>query len=160
MQKLQDRPPKGTGLRHLQKSKAQTTPGRLKLMPRIVGVNIPDQKPILIALTYIYGIGLPLARRILLEAKINPQKRAKDLNPDEINALKEIIEKKHKIEGELRREIIMNIKRLKDIGSWRGLRHLKGLPVRGQRTRTNTRTVRGNVRKTVGSGRKPPPEPT
>ncbi len=129
-------------------------------MPRIAGVNIPDQKPIVIALTFIYGIGLPLSRRILVEAEINPQKLAKDLTSNETNNLKEIIEKKYKIEGELRREIIMNIKRIKDIGSWRGLRHLKGLPVRGQRTRTNTRTVRGNVRKTVGSGRKPPAEPT
>ncbi len=129
-------------------------------MPRIAGVNIPDQKPILIALTYIYGIGLSSSRKILSEAGVNFQKRAKDLTQEEVNALKEIIEKKYLIEGGLRREIIMNIKRLKDIGSWRGLRHLKGLPVRGQRTRTNTRTVRGNVRKTVGSGRKPPAEPT
>jgi len=129
-------------------------------MPRIAGVNIPDNKQVLIALTYIQGIGLSSAKKILVEAKINPQSRAKDLNPDEINLLKEIIEKKYKIEGDLRREVMMNIKRLKDIGSWRGLRHLRGLPVRGQRTRTNTRTVRGNVRKTVGSGRKPPPAPT
>jgi len=129
-------------------------------MPRIAGVNIPDNKQILIALTYIQGIGLSSAKKILAETKINPQSRAKDLNPDEINLLKEIIEKKYKIEGDLRREVMMNIKRLKDIGSWRGIRHLRGLPVRGQRTRTNTRTVRGNVRKTVGSGRKPPPAPT
>jgi len=129
-------------------------------MPRIAGVNIPDQKPILIALTYIYGIGRSSARKILEESGINFQKRAKDLTQEEINTLKEIIEKKYVIEGNLRREIIINIKRLKDIGSWRGLRHIKGLPVRGQRTRTNTRTVRGNVRKTMGSGRKPPPEPT
>jgi len=129
-------------------------------MPRIAGINIPENKQILIALTYIYGIGLALSRRILVEAKINPFQRAKDLTPDEISRLKEIIEKKYKIEGELKREVMMNIKRLKDIGCWRGIRHIKGLPVRGQRTRTNTRTVRGNVRKTVGSGRKPPPEPT
>ncbi len=129
-------------------------------MPRIAGVNIPEQKQILIALTYIFGIGLGLSKRILAEAKINPFLRAKDLTPDEINRLKEIIEKKYKVEGELKREVMMNIKRLKDIGAWRGIRHLRGLPVRGQRTRTNTRTVRGNVRKTVGSGRKPPPEPT
>ncbi len=129
-------------------------------MPRIAGVNIPENKQILIALTYIYGIGLALSRRILVEAEIEPNQRAKDLTPDEISRLKEIIEKKYKIEGELRRAVMMNIKRLKDIGCWRGIRHLKGLPVRGQRTRTNTRTVRGNVRKTVGSGRKPPPEPT
>jgi len=133
---------------------------RVFIMPRIAGINIPENKQIEIALTYIYGIGLSLSRRILAEARIDFQKRAKDLTPEEINRLKDIIEKKHKIEGELKREIMMNIKRLKDIGSWRGNRHLKGLPVRGQRTRTNTRTIRGNVRKTVGSGRKPPPEPT
>jgi small subunit ribosomal protein S13 len=129
-------------------------------MPRIAGVNIPDQKQIEISLTYIYGIGRPLARKILNSAKIDPFLRAKDLTTDQINKLKEIIEKNHKVEGALRREIITAIKRLKDISSWRGSRHIKGLPVRGQRTRTNTRTVRGNVRKTVGSGRKPPPEPT
>jgi len=129
-------------------------------MPRIAGVNIPENKQILIALTYIYGIGLALAQKILAEAKINPLTQAKDLTPDEINLLKEIIEKKYKVEGELRRETMMNIKRLKDIAAWRGIRHIKSLPVRGQRTRTNTRTVRGNVRKTVGSGRKPPPTPT
>jgi len=129
-------------------------------MPRIAGINIPENKQIVIALTYIYGIGLSLARKILNEAKINPAIRAKDLTADEINRLKEIIEKNYKIEGELRRGVMMAIKRLKDIGSWRGIRHIKGLPVRGQRTRTNTRTVRGNVRKTVGSGRKLAPEPT
>ena len=128
-------------------------------MPRIAGVNIPEKKQIEIALTYIYGIGRNLSRRILASAKIDPQKRAIELTPAEINTLKEIIEKNYKIEGELRREKIVNIKRLKDIGSWRGVRHIKGLPVRGQRTKTNTRTVRGNVRKTVGSGRKPPQEP-
>jgi len=130
-----------------------------KNMPRIAGVNIPENKQILIALTYIYGIGLALSRKILAEAKINPFSRAKDLTADEINRLKEIIEKNYKIEGELRREVMMNIKRLRDIASWRGIRHIKRLPVRGQRTRTNTRTIRGNVRKTVGSGRKPPPGP-
>lgn len=129
-------------------------------MPRIAGVNIPEEKPILIALTYIYGIGKSLSWKILNEAKINPFIKAKDLKPEETNRLKEIIEKKYKVEGDLRREVLMNIKRLKDIGCWRGIRHIKGLPVRGQRTRTNTRTVRGNVRKTVGSGRKPPPQPT
>jgi len=129
-------------------------------MPRIAGVNIPENKQILIALTYIYGLGLPLAKKILTETKINPLTRAKDLKQDEINLLKENIEKNYKVEGDLKREIMMNIKRLKDIGCWRGIRHIRGLPVRGQRTRTNTRTVRGNVRKTVGSGRKPPAEPT
>jgi small subunit ribosomal protein S13 len=128
-------------------------------MPRIAGVNIPDQKKIKVALTYIYGIGDSLSREILNKASIDKERRAKDLTSDEISKLKEVIEKNYKIEGGLRREKMMNIKRLKDIGSWRGRRHLKGLPVRGQKTRTNTRTVRGNVRKTVGSGRKPPPAP-
>jgi len=129
-------------------------------MPRIAGVNIPEEKQIEIALTHIYGIGLPLSRKILSETGIERTKKTADLRVEEINKLKEIIEKKLKIEGELKREIMMNIKRLKDISAWRGIRHIKGLPVRGQRTRTNTRTVRGNVRKTVGSGRKPPPTPT
>ncbi len=129
-------------------------------MPRIAGVNVPEKKQIDIALTYIHGIGLPLSRQILAEAKVKPSLKASELSAEEINKLKEIIEKKYKVEGDLRREVMMNIKRLKDIGTWRGLRHIKKLPVRGQRTRTNTRTVRGNVRKTVGSGRKPPPEPT
>jgi len=129
-------------------------------MPRIAGINIPEQKHIEIALTYIFGIGLSLSRKILATAGINPQRRASELTSQELSRLKEIIEKNHKIEGELKREIMMNIKRLRDIGSWRGIRHIKGLPVRGQRTKTNTRTIRGNVRKTVGSGRKPPPGPT
>ena len=126
-------------------------------MPRISGVNIPENKQIEIALTYIYGIGLSLSSKILISANINPSTKAKDLTPDEIGRLKETIEKNYKVEGEAKRNKMMAIKRLKDIGSWRGLRHIKGLPVRGQRTKTNNRTVRGNVRKTVGSGRRPPP---
>jgi small subunit ribosomal protein S13 len=129
-------------------------------MPRIAGINIPDHKQIETALTYIYGIGPSLSRKILEEAGIKPYRKASELNAQEISRLKETIEKKYKIEGGLRRNIMMNIKRLKDIGSFRGIRHLRGLPVRGQRTRTNTRTVRGNVRKTVGSGKKPPATPT
>lgn len=129
-------------------------------MARIAGVEIPDNKKIWVALTYIYGIGKSLSWRILREAKINPELKTRDLKPQELNILKEIIEKNYKVEGDLKREKLMNIKRLKDIGCWRGIRHIKGLPVRGQRTRTNTRTIRGNVRKTVGSGRKPPPQPT
>jgi len=128
-------------------------------MPRIAGVNIPDNKRIVIALTYIFGIGRSLSEQILDEAKIDHSRRASDLKPGEINQLREIIEKKYKIEGMLKRVIITNVKRLKDIGSHRGVRHSRGLPVRGQKTRTNSRTVRGNVRKTVGSGRKPPPAP-
>jgi small subunit ribosomal protein S13 len=129
-------------------------------MPRIAGVNIPDNKRIEIALTYIYGIGRPLSKRILDELKIDINKKAVDLSAKEVNDLKEYIEKTYKIEGDLRRQVMINIKRLKDIGAWRGSRHAKGLPVRGQRTKTNNRTVRGNVRKTMGSGRKPAATPT
>src|SRR3989344_5262859 len=129
-------------------------------MPRIAGVSIPDNKRIQIALTYIYGIGNSLCKKILEETKIDLNKKAKDLTQQEINALREVIEKKYKIEGDLRRQVMVNIKRLKDIGTWRGMRHSKKLPVRGQRTKTNTRTVRSNVRKTMGSGRKPAASPT
>lgn len=127
---------------------------------RIVGTDIPDNKRIEFALAYIYGVGLPSARRLVAEARIPPGKRAKDLVPEEINRLRALIEQRHRIEGELRRKIMLNIKRLKDIRSYRGLRHIRGLPVRGQRTKTNSRTRRGNVRKTMGSGRKPPGSPT
>jgi len=125
-------------------------------MPRIAGVSIPENKRIEIALTYIYGVGRSLSKKILAELKIDINKKASDLTPKEVNDLKDYIEKTYKIEGDLRRQIMINVKRLKDIGAWRGLRHIKGLPVRGQRTKTNNRTVRGNVRKTMGSGRKPP----
>ena len=126
-------------------------------MPRIAGTNIPENKQIEIALTYIHGIGRSLSKKILTEANIGFQSHASKLSQEEINQLREIIEKKYKVEGDLRREKLIAIKRLKDIGCWRGGRHIKGLPVRGQRTRTNSRTVRGNVRRTVGSGRKLPP---
>jgi small subunit ribosomal protein S13 len=129
-------------------------------MPRIAGVNIPENKRIQIALTYIYGIGNSLSKKILEGLKIDINKKASVLTQKEVNDLKEFIEKNYKIEGDLRRQIMINIKRLKDIGAWRGLRHIKGLPVRGQRTKTNNRTVRGNVRKTMGSGRKPSATPT
>lgn len=129
-------------------------------MPRIAGVIIPDNKQIETALTYIHGIGRSLSKKVLAQTQIDPRTRASKLTSEEIGKLKDIIEKNYKIEGDLRREKMMAIKRLKDIGAWRGLRHIKGLPVRGQRTKTNTRTIRGNVRKTVGSGRKPAAEPT
>jgi small subunit ribosomal protein S13 len=129
-------------------------------MPRIAGVNIPENKRIEIALTYIYGIGRSLSKKILDELKIDINKKASVLSPKEVNDLKDYIEKNYKIEGDLRRQIMINIKRLKDVGAWRGLRHIKGLPVIGQRTKTNNRTVRGNVRKTMGSGRKPAAAPT
>ncbi|OGZ33705.1 MAG: 30S ribosomal protein S13 [Candidatus Portnoybacteria bacterium RIFCSPLOWO2_12_FULL_39_9] len=129
-------------------------------MPRIAGVNIPDNKRIEIALTYIYGIGRFLSNQILSQAKIEPNVSAGKLSLEEVNRLRDIVEKKYKIEGELRRGKMMNIKRLKDIGCYRGGRHSKGLPARGQRTKTNTRTVRGNVRRTMGSGRKKAAEKT
>jgi len=129
-------------------------------MPRIAGVNIPENKRIEIALTYIYGIGRSLSKKILQQVGIDLNLRANQLSSEQINLLKEIVEKKYKIEGELRREKMMNVKRLKDVGCYRGSRHTKGLPVRGQRTRTNNRTVRGNVRKTMGSGRRSAAEKT
>ena len=128
-------------------------------MPRIAGVNIPEQKQIWIGLTHIYGIGRSLSFKILKEAGIDPYRKAKDLTSEEVTALREIIEKRQKVEGDLRKEVMMNIKRLKEIKCWRGIRHIKGLPVRGQTTRVNSRTVRGNVRRTVGSGRRKPPAP-
>lgn len=121
---------------------------------RIIGVNIPDEKRTEIALTYIYGIGRESAKRILAETQINPGKRAKDLTPQDLNKIQTILEKSYKIEGELRQIVRQNINRLKDIKAYRGVRHLRKLPVRGQRTKTNSRTVRGNVRKTAGSGKR------
>lgn len=127
---------------------------------RIAGINIPDNKKIEYSLPYIYGIGLVTARRILKLGQVDPNKRAKDLSQPEINRLREIIEKGYKIEGDLRREIMTNIKGLRELSTYRGLRHIRGLPVRGQRTKTNSRTRRGNTRKTMGSGRKPSSSPT
>ena len=118
-------------------------------MPRIVGVDIPKEKRIEIALSYIYGIGRSLSNKILKIANIDPDKRAKDLTEEEIARLSSIIQKDYKVEGDLRRDISGNIKRLIDAGTYRGLRHRRGLPVRGQRTRTNARTRKG-PRKTVG----------
>ena len=122
-------------------------------MLRISGVNIPDEKRIVVSLTYIYGIGASVASKILSELKISGDKRTKDLTEDEQNSIRNYIEKKIKTEGELRHEVRNNVKRLKEISCYRGTRHQKGLPSRGQRTKTNNRTVRGNVRRTMGSGR-------
>ncbi|MDD5289702.1 MAG: 30S ribosomal protein S13 [Patescibacteria group bacterium] len=124
-------------------------------MARIAGVNLPNDKKIDVALTYLYGIGLTLALKILADMKVDRNKRVKELTDDEVNGLRNEIEKKYRVEGELRREILGNIKRLKEISCYRGSRHSKNLPVRGQRTKTNSRTVRGNKRHTMGSGRKP-----
>jgi len=128
-------------------------------MPRIAGVNIPENKQIVIALIYVYGIGRVSADKILKDSGVSPIKRANDLTDKEVAAIRQAVEGKLKIEGDLRREIMANIKRMKEIRCWRGLRHIKGLPVRGQKTKKNSRTVRGNVRKTVGSGRKAAPAP-
>ena len=127
----------------------------LEPMVRIAGTDIPDKKRIEIALTYILGIGKSLSGKILKKAGLNPDIKTEKLSEEEINKLRKIIESEdYKTEGDLRREKMMNIKRLKEIGSYRGIRHSRGLPVRGQQTKTNTRTVRGNVRRTMGSGRR------
>lgn len=122
-------------------------------MARILGINIPDNKKILYALTYLYGIGQSSSVVILRSAGIDSNKLAKDLSVDEMNKIQKILEKSYKLEGDLRKEIGQNVKRLKEIGSWRGLRHSRKLPIHG-RSKTNSRTLRGNVRKTMGSGRK------
>jgi len=123
-------------------------------MARIAGVNIPNEKRIEASLQYIYGVGATLAKRTLAETKISPDTRTKDLTEDQLNKLRDFIDKNLKTEGNLRQEVLLNIKRLKEIGAYRGIRHIRGLPVRGQRTKTNSRTRHGNVRKTAGSGRK------
>ena len=120
---------------------------------RILGITLPENKRMEIALTAIYGIGRPRALRILRETKVEIGIKPKELTVDQDNAIRKLIEG-FKIEGDLKREVAGNIKRLKDIGSYRGTRHSKKLPSRGQRTKTNSRTLRGNVRKTMGSGRR------
>ncbi len=123
-------------------------------MARIAGVDIPKDKRVEISLRYLYGIGPARAQKILDKTKISPDTRVKDLTEDEVSRLRETVEKEYKVEGELRKEINLNIKRLMEIGSWRGQRHRRGLPTRGQRTRTNARTRKG-IRKTVaGRGQK------
>ena len=120
---------------------------------RILGITIPDTKRLDIALTSLYGVGRARALNVLKQAKVDFNLKAKDLSVDQENEIRKIIES-FRIEGDLKREIASNIKRHKDIKSYRGLRHIRRLPARGQRTKTNSRTVRGNVRKTMGSGRK------
>lgn len=121
---------------------------------RIVGVNIPDNKKVRVALTYIYGVGPTRAKELVEKAKINDAKRAKDLTPEELAKIKTLIEGNLKVEGELRQTLRQNINRLKNIKSYRGTRHTRRLPARGQRTKTNSRTIRGNVRVTAGSGKR------
>jgi small subunit ribosomal protein S13 len=133
---------------------------KVNYMARIAGVSIPDDKRIEIALTYIHGIGRSRSKETLEALKLDFNTRTKNLSEAEVNKLKDYIEKNFTIEGELKHQKQMNIRRLKEIGCYRGIRHMKGLTVRGQRTRTNTRTVRGNVRKTAGSGRRKAAEKT
>ncbi len=120
---------------------------------RIAGVTLPPNKRTIISLQYIFGVGAERARVVLEKTGIDGNTRVNALTEDQINKLREYVEKNYRIEGELRREVMSNIKRLKEIGSYRGTRHVRRLPVRGQRTKTNSRTIRGNVRKTMGSGR-------
>lgn len=123
-------------------------------MARIAGVSLPKDKRLVIALQYIYGIGQTRAAQIMKKAKVDDVVRVKDLTPDQENEVRQIVEKEYRVEGELRREVMGSVKRLRDIASYRGSRHAKKLPARGQRTKTNSRSVRGNVRKTAGSGRR------
>lgn len=120
---------------------------------RLLGVNIPDEKRLDIALTYIYGIGPVISKRIVTAAKIDPAKRARELTSDDLSKIQGALESV-RVEGELRQYVRQNIQRLKDLGTYRGMRHSRRLPVHGQRTKTNSRTVRGNVRKTAGSGKR------
>jgi len=122
-------------------------------MARISGIDLPREKRVEIGLTYIFGIGLHTSQQLLKRTGINPDTRIRDLTDDEVNRLRDIVDKEMRVEGDLRREISMNIKRLMDIGSYRGLRHRRGMPVRGQRTKTNARTRRGPKR-AIGVGKK------
>src|SRR6266542_616262 len=122
-------------------------------MARIAGIDIPREKRIEVSLTYIYGIGLPTSQKVLAQANINPDTRVRDLTEEQVNRLREIVDRRYKVEGDLRREVALNIKRLVEIGSYRGVRHRRNLPVRGQRTKTNARQRRGRKR-TVGVRRK------
>lgn len=121
---------------------------------RIFGVNIPDDKQISVSLTYLYGIGLHASNKVLSQAGIKPNKKTKDLTSEEAGKIQGLIEKSYRIEGDLRQKVRQNIQRLKDLKTYRGMRHARRLPSRGQRTRTNSRTIRGNVRHTAGSGKR------
>ena len=122
-------------------------------MARIAGVDIPREKRVIVSLTYIHGIGPTSAERVIRAANVSPDTRVRDLTEEEVNRLREVVDRQFKVEGDLRREVSMNIKRLMEIGSYRGLRHRRNLPVRGQRTKTNARQRRG-AKKTVGVRRK------
>jgi small subunit ribosomal protein S13 len=127
---------------------------------RISGVTLPQQKRIEAALPYLFGVGWPASKRILAAVKVDPNKRTSELTDAEVARIREFIEKNYTVEGSLRQQVSSNIKMKKEIGSYQGVRHMRGLPVRGQRTKTNSRTRRGNVRRTAGSGRKASAEKT
>jgi len=123
-------------------------------LARVAGIDLPKNKRIETALTYIFGIGLSSAKKILDRTGVDPDKRVKDLSHDEVSKIREVIDHEYKVEGELRKEIAMNIKRLIDVGCYRGIRHIQGLPVRGQRTRTNARSRKGPKKTVAGRGKK------
>jgi small subunit ribosomal protein S13 len=148
---LQGHPPSRHGDGHLHESQAQAASGVAEA--RIAGIDIPREKRVEISLTYVFGIGLPTSQKILAQANVNPDTRVRDLTEEQVNRLRDIIDRRYKVEGDLRREVALNIKRLQEIGSYRGLRHRRNLPVRGQRTKTNARQRRG-PKKTVGVRRK------
>lgn len=127
---------------------------------RIAGVTLPQQKRIEAALPYIFGLGWPASKRVLIAVKVDPGKKTSELTEQEVARIREFIEKNYTVEGALRQQVSSNIKLKKEIGSYQGIRHIRGLPVRGQRTKTNSRTRRGNVRRTAGSGRKSSAEKT
>ncbi len=123
-------------------------------MARVAGIDIPDNKRVEVSLRYVYGIGITLSNKILEQTNVNPNTRVKDLSDEELNRIREIIDREYKVEADLRREVAFNIKRLGEIGSYRGIRHRRGLPVHGQRTKTNARTKRGPKRTVAGRGRR------
>lgn len=123
-------------------------------MARVAGVDIPDNKKVEISLQYLYGIGPTLSQKVLAKADVNPAKKLKELSDEELNRIREVIDKGYRVEGDLRKEVSTNIKRLSEIGSYRGIRHRRGLPVWGQRTQTNARTKRGPRKTVAGRGRR------
>src|ERR1700694_1412868 len=154
---MQGHPPQGCGAGDLRQLQAQAASGikdSRSTMARIAGVDLPRNKRTNIALTYIYGIGTPRAARILDAAKVDPMKKIQDLGEDEVNRIRQVIEGEGMVEGDLRKEVSMNIKRLIEIGSYRGYRHRRNLPVRGQRTHTNARTRKGPRKGTVAQKKK------
>jgi small subunit ribosomal protein S13 len=153
LREVQDCQAQRQALRHLRKPQAQAAT-RVKTMARIEGIDLPRNKRVEIGLSYLYGIGLTRSRQILADTKINPDTRIKDLSEAEVSALREYISKNFVVEGDLRREQQLNIKRLIEIGCYRGMRHRRNLPVHGQRTRTNARTRKGPKKTVAGRGRR------